>query len=152
MQKKCRELHSQHAIHESVRFGILLAIVGGFLDAYTFVGRGGVFANAQTGNIVLLGIYASEGEWRQALVHVPPILACVIGVIVVGLLCHGSSVIVWIHHPKIRLLAKTSSVVITSIITLKTWSAFSCWPIISGWSIVSCWNFRTSPITLFSTH
>jgi uncharacterized membrane protein YoaK (UPF0700 family) len=83
MQKKCRELHSQHAIHESVRFGILLAIVGGFLDAYTFVGRGGVFANAQTGNIVLLGIYASEGEWRQALVHVPPILACVIGVIVV---------------------------------------------------------------------
>ncbi len=29
---------------ESVHLGILLAIVGGFLDAYTFVCRGGVFA------------------------------------------------------------------------------------------------------------
>lgn len=83
LQKKYKELHSKHVIHESVRFGILLAIVGGFLDAYTFVGRGGVFANAQTGNIVLLGIYASKGYWRQAIVHIPPILACVIGVIVV---------------------------------------------------------------------
>ena len=26
--------------------GLLLAGAGGFLDAYTFVGRGGVFANA----------------------------------------------------------------------------------------------------------
>lgn len=83
LKKKYRKLYSQHVIHESVRFGMLLAIVGGFLDAYTFVGRGGVFANAQTGNIVFLGIYASKGEWRQALVHIPPILACMLGVIVV---------------------------------------------------------------------
>jgi hypothetical protein len=40
--------------------GLLLAGAGGFLDAYTFVGRGGVFANAQTGNIVLLGVEAGE--------------------------------------------------------------------------------------------
>jgi len=77
------KIHSNHAIHESVRLGILLAIVGGFLDAYTFIGRGGVFANAQTGNIILLGTYAAKGEFRQALLHVPPILACIIGVIVV---------------------------------------------------------------------
>lgn len=91
MQKKDKKLHSQHATYESVPFGILLAIVGGFLDAYTFIGRGGVFANAQTGNIVLLGIYASKGEWRQALVHVPPILAFVIGVIVLEWLKNNSS-------------------------------------------------------------
>src|SRR5580658_6145873 len=41
---------------EDLPTGLLLAGVGGFLDAYTFVGRGGVFANAQTGNIVLLGV------------------------------------------------------------------------------------------------
>lgn len=81
-QKKDRKLYSQYEIYESVPFGILLAIVGGFLDAYTFIGRGGVFANAQTGNIVFLGIYASKGEWGHALVHIPPILACVMGVIV----------------------------------------------------------------------
>ena len=28
---------------ESVRLGVLLAIVGGFLDAYTFISRGGSF-------------------------------------------------------------------------------------------------------------
>ncbi len=82
VKEKREKLFFNHAIHESVPFGILLAIVGGFLDAYTFIGRGGVFANAQTGNIVLLGIYASKKEWRQALIHVPPILAFIVGVIV----------------------------------------------------------------------
>jgi uncharacterized membrane protein YoaK (UPF0700 family) len=68
-------------IHESVPFAILLAIVGGLLDAYTFIGRGGVFANAQTGNIVLFGVYAAQGDWKQAFIHVPPIAAFVAGVL-----------------------------------------------------------------------
>lgn len=59
-------------VSESVPFCMLLAVVGGFLDAYTFVGRGGVFCNAQTGNIVLLGVYLSTGRWQLALDHVPP--------------------------------------------------------------------------------
>ncbi len=67
---------------ESVELGILLAIVGGFLDAYTFIGRGGVFANAQTGNVVLMGIEAATGEWGQAVLHAVPILAFIIGVVV----------------------------------------------------------------------
>lgn len=41
---------------ESMPLGLMLAIVGGFLDAYTFSTRGGVFSNAITGNIVLLGL------------------------------------------------------------------------------------------------
>lgn len=110
IQKKDMKLHSKHAIHESVRLGILLAIVGGFLDAYTFVGRGGVFANAQTGNIVLVGIYASKGDWRQALVHVPPILACVFGVIVVELIKKVSSQLV--------MLDWTQTVLVLEIIVL----------------------------------
>jgi uncharacterized membrane protein YoaK (UPF0700 family) len=59
---------------------LLLAGAGGFLDAYTFVGRGGVFANAQTGNIVLLAVAAGERHWPAALLHVPPILAFMLGV------------------------------------------------------------------------
>ena len=35
-----------------------LALSGGFQDAYSFLARGHVFANAQTGNIVLLGALA----------------------------------------------------------------------------------------------
>jgi uncharacterized membrane protein YoaK (UPF0700 family) len=67
---------------ESLPTGVLLAGVGGFLDAYTFVGRGGVFANAQTGNIVLLGVAAGERHWLTALLHVPPILAFMLGIAV----------------------------------------------------------------------
>lgn len=67
---------------ESLRLGILLAIVGGFLDAYTYVGWGGIFANAQTGNIVLVSIELSKGQWIQALLHMPPILAFIVGVVV----------------------------------------------------------------------
>jgi hypothetical protein len=56
---------------ESLPTGSVLAGVGGFLDAYTFVGYGGVFANAQTGNIVLLGVDCQAGHWRAAGVDVP---------------------------------------------------------------------------------
>ena len=41
-------------ISESIELGILLALSGGFMDAYSYIGRGEVFANAQTGNMLLL--------------------------------------------------------------------------------------------------
>src|SRR3984885_11036617 len=65
---------------DTVPTGLLLAGAGGFLDAYTFVGRGGVFANAQTGNIVLLGVGAGERHWLAGLVRVPAILAFLLGI------------------------------------------------------------------------
>jgi uncharacterized membrane protein YoaK (UPF0700 family) len=65
---------------EGLPTALLLAGVGGFLDAYTFVGYNGVFANAQTGNIVLLGVDAQAGHWQEALLHVPPIVAFMLGV------------------------------------------------------------------------
>ena len=91
IREKDRELHVQHEAHETVPFAVLLAIVGGFLDAYTFISRDGVFATAQTGNIVLLGVYASEGEWRRALLHIPPIIAFIIGVFVAEWIKNKSS-------------------------------------------------------------
>ena len=45
-------LHTDQ-MSDSFRIGAILAAVGGFLDAYTYLARGQVFANAQTGNIVL---------------------------------------------------------------------------------------------------
>ena len=41
-------------ISETLIVGILLTMSGGFLDAYTYLYRGGVFSNGQTGNLVLL--------------------------------------------------------------------------------------------------
>lgn len=67
---------------ESFPVGALLALSGGLLDAYTYVARGGVFANAQTGNMVLLGLRLSEGRWHEALRYLIPILAFAAGVLV----------------------------------------------------------------------
>ncbi len=58
----------------------LLSLSGGFLDAFTYVGHGGVFANAMTGNIILMGVSAAAGHWRQALHHLPPLFAFMAGV------------------------------------------------------------------------
>ncbi|MDR4948046.1 YoaK family protein [Neobacillus cucumis] len=73
---------------ESVSLGILLALVGGFLDAYTYVSRDGVFATSQTGNLVLLGVEVAHGQWEQGLHHIPPIVAFVLGVAVAEGLKH----------------------------------------------------------------
>lgn len=75
-------------IEESLGLALLLAVVGGFLDAYTFIGRGGIFANAQTGNIVLLGIYASKGEWQQVIRVILPISAFILGVLASEMIKH----------------------------------------------------------------
>jgi uncharacterized membrane protein YoaK (UPF0700 family) len=64
---------------EAVPVGLLLSAVGGFLDAYTFVGHGGVFANAQTGNVVLLGVGLVSGRVGDALRHLPPLVAFLVG-------------------------------------------------------------------------
>ena len=47
---------------ETIRLGMLLAISGGFMDAYSYIERGQVFANAQTGNMLLLGVNLSQGN------------------------------------------------------------------------------------------
>lgn len=65
---------------EALPVGVLLAAVGGFLDAYTYLCRGKVFANAQTGNIVLLGLSLAGGDLTRATYYLFPILAFVLGV------------------------------------------------------------------------
>lgn len=67
---------------ETFRLGTVLALAGGFLDAYTYLVRGKVFANAETGNMVLLGVNLLNGQWEKALGYVAPILAFAIGVVV----------------------------------------------------------------------
>lgn len=74
--KQTKQMSETHLL------GILLAVVGGFLDAYTYICRGHVFANAQTGNIVLLGVHLTNQNWGKAFYYVLPILAFVLGIFV----------------------------------------------------------------------
>ena len=65
-----------------LRIACLFAAVGGYLDAYSYLAHGHVFANAQTGNVVFLAIDASGGLWWDAACHLPPIAAFACGVAV----------------------------------------------------------------------
>ena len=53
----------------------LLAASGGCMDAYSYLYCEGVFAYAQTGNILLFCINMVRGEFLQALAYLWPILA-----------------------------------------------------------------------------
>lgn len=69
-------------ISESFHLAAILAISGGYMDAYTYIVRGKVFANAQTGNIVLLGIKIMDGKIIETSKYLIPIVAFVIGILV----------------------------------------------------------------------
>ena len=69
-------------VHEQLIFCLLLTAVGGFFDAYTFVNCDGIFANAQTGNLIFVGIDLIEGNYRDVIHYLIPILSFIIGVLV----------------------------------------------------------------------
>ena len=65
---------------QSILVGCLLAASGGLQDAYTYNVRDQVFANAQTGNMVLVGQSLALGQWNVAVEHLIPVLAFAGGV------------------------------------------------------------------------
>lgn len=70
----------KYQMSESMPVMILLTLAGGFQDAYSYNVRHHVFANAQTGNIVLLAENLALGDWQHSLHYLWPILAFVFGV------------------------------------------------------------------------
>ncbi|MDE7219192.1 MAG: DUF1275 domain-containing protein [Oscillospiraceae bacterium] len=60
----------------------LLMMAGGYLGAFTYSIRGGVFCNAQTGNFVLMAMALGGGAWAQALYYLIPISAYCLGAVV----------------------------------------------------------------------
>ena len=108
MEDKYKKLPSLAS--NSIYLGVLLAIVGGFLDAYTFISRDGVFANAQTGNLVLLAVNAAEKEWKQSILYIPPVAAFIAGVFV--------SEIVKIPHIRELLYSYRRSILILECVIL----------------------------------
>lgn len=67
---------------ETISLGMLLAASGGLMDAYSYIFRDHVFANAQTGNIILFGINLSEGNISNAFKYFWPIIAFTVGIII----------------------------------------------------------------------
>ena len=61
---------------------MFLSVSGGLQDVYTYLYRGKVFANAQTGNIVLLSANIMDGQWDRVLHYLVPLCAFALGVLV----------------------------------------------------------------------
>lgn len=59
-----------------------LTFSGGLQDSYSYLVRGEVFANAQTGNIVLLFVHLVNGNFSKALHYLFPVLAFADGIFV----------------------------------------------------------------------
>lgn len=67
---------------EKVWVFVLLMFVGGFLGAFTYSVRGGVFCNAQTSNFVLLAMAIGNKNWSRALYLLVPITAYFLGAVI----------------------------------------------------------------------
>lgn len=74
-----RLLHGQ--MSESFVTAIFLSLSGGLQDAYTYFFRGKVYANAQTGNIVLLSQHLFAGDFLTALHYLIPLVAFASGIL-----------------------------------------------------------------------
>lgn len=53
---------------------LLITFAGGYMDAYSYLSRGRVFATGQTGNFVLLAVYLARLDWKMVLHYLTPIL------------------------------------------------------------------------------
>ena len=74
--------HAKIQTSETFLLSAILALSGGFQDAYTYNVRNGVFSNAQTGNVVLMSQHFMMGEWSEGLRYLLPLLAFAVGVFV----------------------------------------------------------------------
>lgn len=82
---------------ESLLIGALLAVSGGLMDAYSYLFRGQVFANAQTGNILLLSVHLAQQEWRLALQYACPVMAFSCGIALAAITRYISKRFGWLH-------------------------------------------------------
>lgn len=80
---KNKGFHGQ--MSDKFRSAVFIILSGGFQDAYTYCCRDGVFANAQTGNIVLMSSALFRGEWDRVLKYLVPVLSFLVGIAVAEL-------------------------------------------------------------------
>lgn len=77
-----RTYRARGQMSEAFLTAAFLSVSGGLQDAYTYMFRGKVFANAQTGNIVLLSQCIYEKNWMLAMHYFVPLAAFAMGVVV----------------------------------------------------------------------
>ena len=103
---------------ETIELGIFLALAGGFMDAYSYICRGGVFANAQTGNILLFGVHITQGNFDASIKHFTPVLFFSAGIIIAEIIKSKLKRKIKYHWRQIVLLLEIAIFFIVSQIPL----------------------------------
>lgn len=78
-----QELHKEFYLTcEKYYIFELLTIAAGMMGLYTYILRGEVFCNAQTGNVVKMSLAFGKGNFREGLYYLIPFMAYIAGTIV----------------------------------------------------------------------
>lgn len=116
MNQAVKPVMKSRQMSESMPLAIFLTLAGGFQDAYSYNCRGGVFANAQTGNIVLLGQNLAQGHWGAAFRYFIPLCAFLLGVYITERVHHCFRANEKIHWRQVILLIESLLLVITGFL------------------------------------
>lgn len=100
---------------ESIELAVLLALSGGIMDTYSYLVRDHVFANAQTGNMLLFGIHLSAGRWIECLHYGVPVACFAAGIA----LCHVIKIAAreeHLHWRQVALVVEAAFLVVVGFI------------------------------------
>ncbi len=78
-------MENQKHNSDSYIIAAILFFIGGYQNTYTYLNCGKIFANLQTGNMVLMSINFAQGNYTLALRYLVPlscfVLGCIVGTI-----------------------------------------------------------------------
>lgn len=99
---------------DSFLVGIPVILSAGYMDVYTYLLRDGVFANAQTGNIILLAVRLTERQWQAALHYALPIAAFTAGILVSLIVRWKCKKLTAVHWRQLCLLMQAAILVLAA--------------------------------------
>lgn len=123
LNKETTKVNTDGHISESFHLAAILAVSGGYMDAYTYLARGKVFANAQTGNMVLLGINIMDGKLAGTSKYLIPILAFVIGILVAEMIRNKFGTFQRVDWRQIILLIEILTFIIAALLPVGSMDA-----------------------------
>ena len=104
---------------ESFRLSALLSFSGGLQDAYTYNVRDKVFANAQTGNVVLMSQSFMQGSYMQGFRYMCPLLSFAFGIFVAEQIENRYKNIEKIHWRQIIVMIEMISLIIVGFLPIE---------------------------------
>ncbi len=98
---------------------VFLILSGGILDAYTYCCRGGVFANAQTGNLVLMSKYLFQWDLPYTIRYFIPVCIFIIGIFLAEYIHRHCRYIKMVHWRQLILIVEIIMLTIAGFVPHK---------------------------------